>query len=415
MGSLFGGGETKQTTKSSVLQEEQVKSMLAGAVDDYNNKQTQDLPLQQYAGLNSDQLAAINYIQQFAANNGSVAQTGDAASTGLGAMNPFVQNANNFAAGNFGNAGGANAGQVNAFNDTSLAALMQAGTYGNNAQTLFNTATSDPTQQNVAAASAYMNNPLVQGQIDAVNRDVARNLNENTLPTLNMQASAGGNLNSSRAGAAEAVATRAASDQMADNASNIRSAAYNNGLQLAEQARSTNLNAANAANGQVGNYANMGFSNTLNGMNFGEGQRQFNVGTQQQANAQLGQAASMGTENATAQTELASSLYQLLAGAGATKQTDQQNQNNTDYLNQMGLYNKNSADLATFKSLLDGNYGGTDVTSSKKSSNVGGQVLGAIATVAAAYFTGGASLAVQAGATAAAGAAASAASNSGSK
>lgn len=221
MGSLFQKPRQVTTQKADPYQGPWAKTMFDNARDNYNEQVAQQYPQQQYAGLNSDQVAANDWAKNYFSTTGTplLNQSNTAASAGLGAMTPYTNNAQNFAAGNFASARGADPNQVNAFNGASLNALGSAGTYGSNAQKLYNASMTDPTQANVAAAGQYMNNALINGQIDAVNRDVARNLNENTLPTLNMQASAGGNLNSSRAGAAEAVATRAASDQMADRKS----------------------------------------------------------------------------------------------------------------------------------------------------------------------------------------------------
>src|SRR3546814_984432 len=44
------------------------------------------------------------------------------------------------------------------------------------------------TTANIKAASAYADNPYTQGMIDANSRDVVRNLNEETLPGIDRQA-----------------------------------------------------------------------------------------------------------------------------------------------------------------------------------------------------------------------------------
>ena len=61
-----------------------------------------------------------------------------------------------------------------------------------------------------------------QPLINAAMRDDLRNLQENTLTGINMGASAGGNMNSSRAGIADAVANRAYDDRRADVSASIQ-------------------------------------------------------------------------------------------------------------------------------------------------------------------------------------------------
>jgi hypothetical protein len=76
-------------------------------------------------------------------------------------------------------------------------------------------------QDRMANAQQYaMNNS--QPLINAAMRDDYRNLTEQTLPGINMGASASGNMNSSRAGIADAVANRAYDDRRADVAANIQ-------------------------------------------------------------------------------------------------------------------------------------------------------------------------------------------------
>ena len=60
-----------------------------------------------------------------------------------------------------------------------------------------------------------------QPLIDAAMRDDRRNLTENTLPGINMASSGGGNMNSSRAGMADAIANRGFADRQADVSAGI--------------------------------------------------------------------------------------------------------------------------------------------------------------------------------------------------
>ncbi|WP_422023366.1 hypothetical protein [Pyruvatibacter mobilis] len=123
---------------------------------------------------------------------------------------------------------------------------------------LYDFASQDGTQSILDNAALYANNPYADDMIDAVNRDVTRSLGEDVLPGLNRAASSGGNLNSSRAGAAEAIATRGARDRVADTAATIRSGLFDNGLRMAateRQNRFGNMMGANGALMGFGQYA----------------------------------------------------------------------------------------------------------------------------------------------------------------
>lgn len=130
-------------------------------------------------------------------------------------------------------------------------------------------ANSDATQANIAAAGKYADNPYLSAQIDAVNRDVSRSLNEETLPGIDRQASGTGNINSSRAGVAAGIAQRGAADRMADNAASLRSQAYQSGLTLAQQDRSNQLSALGTAANGYASLAGQGVSALSSGAQIG--------------------------------------------------------------------------------------------------------------------------------------------------
>lgn len=129
---------------------------------------------------------------------------------------------------------------------------VEGANFGSNAAGIYAQAMGDPTQANITAAGQYANNPHLDGVIDAASRDVTRNLNETQLPTLNRNAVARGNTNSSRTGVAEGILMRGAQDRIGDISSSIRAAAYDKGLGLAESSRISNLGAALKANDSVG-------------------------------------------------------------------------------------------------------------------------------------------------------------------
>lgn len=127
---------------------------------------------QTYAGLNPTQMQGINYMTDF----------------GQGLMP---------AANNFMNAGIG---------------------FADNAVDIYNQAARPSLDDAISYATS---SPQAQSMIDAAMRDSTRRLNEQTMPGINIAASATGNTNSSRAGVAQALAQRAYDDRRADVASDI--------------------------------------------------------------------------------------------------------------------------------------------------------------------------------------------------
>ena len=155
--------------------------------------------------------------------------------------------------------------------------------------------------------SNYINNDVLQGQIDASTRDITRNLNENQLTSSASNAAASGNSGSSRRAVMDAIATRGANDRSADIASNMRGNAYNQALGIEAGRASQNAgfqqgaNQANAGFLQNSNQFNAGAGNALLGQGYGIGASQLesNLGRQQQGNqfnaGQFNQARQFGT------------------------------------------------------------------------------------------------------------------------
>jgi len=123
--------------------------------------------------------------------------------------------------------------------------------FGSNASNLYTQAQGDPTQKILSDANAYANNPYVDGQIDAANRDVSRDLNETALPSLARTSSGTGNTNSTRDGVQSAILQRGAADRMADTASSIRSQFFGQGLNMAQGQYNQNLQNSLQANNQL--------------------------------------------------------------------------------------------------------------------------------------------------------------------
>ena len=146
--------------------------------------------------------------------------------------------------------------------------------FGSNANSLFNqyqgmaqAAQADRlgTAMDYASTNA---NPLV----DAAMRDDRRNLQENTLTGINLGASGTGNMNSSRAGVADAVAQSAFNDRRADVALDVQDRLIDRSL--AQQARQFDdqgnaLQGAGMANEGIQNAYTQGLNTLGQGANFG--------------------------------------------------------------------------------------------------------------------------------------------------
>lgn len=124
------------------------------------------------------------------------------------------------------------------------------------------------------AAGSLYNSDLVQKQIDAANRGIQQNLTEQQFTGIDRNAVGSGNLGSSRAGVAQAIAARDATQMMTDNANTITGNAYNQAINTAANTLQNNVgtqlqgiagsgNAANTIYNQGATYS----QNALSGLN----------------------------------------------------------------------------------------------------------------------------------------------------
>ena len=146
--------------------------------------------------------------------------------------------------------------------------------FGANANSLYNQfqgLSQNAQRDRMAAANQYaMNNmdPLVT----AAMRDDRRRLEENTLPGVDLAASGTNNMNSSRAGVAEAVANRAFNDRRADVSSQVMDSLRTQSLNQQNQQfvdQSNALTNAGNANTAISNAYNSGMNTLGEGANFG--------------------------------------------------------------------------------------------------------------------------------------------------
>lgn len=352
----IGGGKSKQQTQTQTSepwgpQGERLQRGFQGADDLYDERRAQGV----YTGDRSAAMdpltqAAIERSVGYAGGDGGVLanQAGNTASHLMGTAPGFVDRATDLASTGTGPMNGtaegvltaAASGQPLARSSPATMAGMGAARSGlNTAADLVDRAQGDPAQRALATGAAYADSDAVRGQIDNAALDVTRNFNEVTAPGLNARASAGGNLNSARAGIAEGLARRDAGESVGRIAADIRGNAFDRGVAASLEGNSQNNALALGANSQS-------IQGGLGVAQQGEDQRQFDastrlnaattLGTQDlnsraldaetrlRANAQTGEAAYRGVDAAAAAGGLADANTARIAGAGAMSQAEAQ-------------------------------------------------------------------------------------------
>jgi hypothetical protein len=146
--------------------------------------------------------------------------------------------------------------------------------FGNNANQLFNQyqgMSQDAQRDRLGTAMDYAS-ANSGSLVDSAMRDDRRNLQENTLTGIDLAASGSGNMNSSRAGVAEAVANRGYDDRRADVTMDIQNSLIDRSL--AQQARQFSdqgaaLQGAGMANEGIQSAYTTGLNTLGEGANFG--------------------------------------------------------------------------------------------------------------------------------------------------
>ena len=139
--------------------------------------------------------------------------------------------------------------------------MNTTGGFGTNAADLYNQFSSAANRPDTMAAATQYATDNMNPIVDAMMRDSTRQLNQQTLPGINRAASGSGNMNSSRAGIADALAQTAYDDRRAD----VRSDVFNS-LRDASLSQSNNeftqrmnaLNNASAVNTGMSNMYSLG-------------------------------------------------------------------------------------------------------------------------------------------------------------
>ena len=220
-----------------------------------------------------------------------------------------------------------------AMDPNSLASSIGTGIAGG-ATAAQNVSTADAAQNlgfDQSNLNRYINNEVLNNQIQAATRDVERNFLEQAMPSIGSAAAAAGASGSSRAGVLEGLALRGAQDRAGDIAANIRSNAYNRALNIESQRASQN-----ALMNQQANIFNAGQANTLfsGGMNLG-----MNALRNQQFGATLASNIGQGgVRNVQAGGDIAASGFGNQIGSGEYSRNYNQQLLDTDRLNMMNPF-----------------------------------------------------------------------------
>ena len=305
----FGGSKSKSSSKSASNtyvdpSQQPFLSDLRRQAQGLNN---QGMPVEGVAGINPNLAGALQnqYMggnMQAGAGAGLMGSGSALAGGSTSALN-FANQA--MGSGAYSPRGGINtafgagnqyAGGAAGFNPAqgSGADFGMAGSMANSASTAdaanMNAAVNQGFNQN--NLSNYINNDVLQGQINAATRDITRNLNENELLTnRSMRAGSGGSGNS-RGAIMDAIATGRANDRAVDVSSAMRGNAYGQALGIETGRANQNAafqqaaNQANAGFNQQANQFNAGAQNSLlsQGYGIGASQLQGNLQREQQGN-----------------------------------------------------------------------------------------------------------------------------------
>lgn len=331
LGGVGGSNSNNASTTQQVVPWKPQQPYLVGGFQDaanaYNTLKSQPFYTGSlYAGLTPLQNQSIGGIQSFATGAGTQAS-----------QNMLGAGQSSMLSGSLGQLGAAG----------SLANFNPGRATNFNRLTNFNPA--DPTQSNISSAGQYADNPYMDQMVSAASRDVVRNLSEDVLPGINRMGSATGNTNSSRTGIAEGIALRGAQDRIGDISAQLRGGAYSQGLGLAENARTANMQARLQGLSQ-------GLSNTENA-------RQFNTNSQLNAISNAGNlygsAFGQGLQGTTSGAQQMYNNLDAMSQAGALQQKDQQALLNEQYGKWQGSQDRNFNLLDRYMQLIKGDYGYT--------------------------------------------------------
>lgn len=388
MGHFFGGGsQTNTSSDTQTYGAPWQQNTFQGISQDGTNLYNQQTANggNQYTG---QMYNPINGMQQQASTtlyNGGTALSGATSgllSQGANGINQFggyLSGAQGLANGNF-NQGQTSGGYTAANNIGNLANTLDQGTGGalsmaSNPQGMTNSA--------LSAGNQFANNAQAQGLIKSNTAQIANQLNNSTLPSLNAQAISAGGLNSSRAGAASAVATAQAQQNADSYAANVQNNAFNTGTSIGQQSNS------NAIQGDLGaaNAGAMGTYGAVMGESASNQQADMNNQLQMQGVGMLGNAASMGTGMLSDYGNQQSTAGQMQYGGGGILQNDGQQQDQANL--QQWLMNQQMpwSTLNNYKNISGQAYGGSSTGTNTQSGS--SNPLGGIVSLGSNIISGG--------------------------
>lgn len=316
-GKKSGSGSSGASSSSNVpwsVQQPYLSDGFTDAKAIYKDRQDVPLPTEYFAKTNDMQRGATQALyDQGMSSLGSFGNVTNGAAPLLGSGQSYVNTASGIAQNGLGQRDGTMTGLLSNYastgsmpgqtgTDPMLAASLgqtamgSLGSFGQ-AQSIAgrvaNATPADAMRSTVNGANSYINNDVLQGQIDAVGTDIARNLGENTLYGIRQGAQTSGNVNSSREGALEAIGTRGAQENLANAAAAIRGSAYNAGAQIA---------AGQYAGGQANSLA---AANALNTTGTAAGAIGSTLAAQQQNQGQFATTSRLGAATTTGSQDLA--------------------------------------------------------------------------------------------------------------
>jgi hypothetical protein len=287
----FGGSSSKSSSSSN--SNTFIDPNQQPYLDDINQKaqslNAQGMPVEGVAGINptlQNSLDTQNQAGQMQTSAGTgLMNVGSAQMSGTTNALNYANNAMGENTSGQALQTGANFGNQMADNTNQIQGSQGSGVNHSMAGNMASNASQANTVQNQGFNQSnlnnYINNDVMSGQIDAMSRDVTRNLQENELTGNAAAAIGGGNMGSSRKQMLDFGSSQRAADRIADASSNIRSNAYNNAMNIEANRASQN---ANIASGN--NQFNAGSQNTLMGQGYSidSNQLQGNLNRDQQAN-----------------------------------------------------------------------------------------------------------------------------------
>jgi hypothetical protein len=125
----------------------------------------------------------------------------------------------------------------------------------------------DQTQNNIANAGQYADNPYMSGMVDSAMHDAVRTASESTIPNIYRAAAGSGNINSDRAALAQGVVDRGLGEQAGNISANLRGNAYENGINQALQGNAQGLQALSQEGALGSNIGQSGLNALSTGIN----------------------------------------------------------------------------------------------------------------------------------------------------